>query len=120
MKHTGKFQGAVLACQRAIEIDKSNVMAYFNLGNTYQDLKKYDDAIISFEEVLRLDSHHMDATFNLAVAYQDRASITSSSRQQKKDLSDALRCYQIVCNGRPDITEARRALESLSKVLKQL
>ena len=95
-------------------------MAYFNLGNTYQDLKKYDNAIINFEEVLKLDSLHIDATFNLAVAHQDRALVRPSQNQKKKDLESAFRYYLIVYDSRPDITEAKRAIESLSKVLKKM
>ena len=120
MKYTGRYQGAVLACRRAIKIDKKNTMAFFNLGNTYQDLKKYDDAISNFEEVLKLDSDHMDATFNLAVAFQDRASESKSASKRKNDLENSFNYYRKVCDRRPDIIDAKRALESLSKVLKKM
>lgn len=117
LKQSGQLEAAILACKRAIEIDPNNSMAYFNLGNTYQDLKKYDLAINSFEEVLLLDSMHVDALFNLAVSFQDRAAAASTPQKKKEDLVSASKCYEEVHASRPDIIEAKKALDSLKKVL---
>jgi tetratricopeptide (TPR) repeat protein len=106
-----------VACKRAIEIDPNNSMAYFNLGNTYQDLKQYDSAIQSFEKVLQMDSMHVDALFNLAVSYQDRAASALTPVKKREDLVCASKCYEEVHASRPDILEAKKALDSLKKVL---
>ena len=95
-------------------------MAYFNLGNTYQDLKMYDLAINSFQEVLQRDSSHVDAQFNLAVSFQDRANGASTLKEKIDDLQCACKCYEEVHINRPDIIEAKKAFESLTKVLQGL
>ena len=92
-------------------------MAYFNLGNTYQDLKKYNLAIKSFLEVLRIDSLHADALFNLAVAFQDRGAVSKNNEDKREDLLTACRYYEQVYQARPDIQEAKKALDSLKCVL---
>lgn len=120
LKHTGQLQAAVVACQKAIKIDPNNSMAYFNLGNTYQDLRDYDSAIKSFKEVLLMDSMHVDALFNLAVSFQDRSSTSVSIEGKMEDLMSASKCYEEVHACRPDIVEAKKALDSLRKVLSNL
>jgi tetratricopeptide (TPR) repeat protein len=117
LKQSGQLEAAIVACKRAIEIDPNNSMAYFNLGNTYQDLKQYDLAIQSFEEVLQMDSMHVDALFNLAVSYQDRAASALTPVKKREDLVSASKCYEEVHASRPDILEAKKALDSLKKVL---
>ena len=120
MKHSGQLAAAAMSCQRAIEIDPNNAMAYFNLGNTYQDLKMYDLAINSFQEVLQRDSSHVDAQFNLAVSFQDRANGAATLKEKIDDLQCACKCYEEVHINRPDIIEAKKAFESLTKVLQGL
>ena len=120
LKHTGQLEAAVIVCQKAIKIDPNNSMAHFNLGNTYQDLRDYDLAIKSFKEVLQMDSMHVDALFNLAVSFQDRSSISVTLEGKMDDLLSASKCYEEVHACRPDIVEAKKALDSLRKVLRNL
>lgn len=120
LKRSGQLEAAVVACKRAIEIDSRNSMAYFNLGNTYQDLRRYTLAIENFQTVLRMDPSHVDALFNLAVAFQDRASMAITPHTKQSDLLNAGKCYQEVYAIRPDITEAKKALDALRIIFDNL
>ena len=117
LRYTGKFPSAILAYQRAIEINKNSTMAYFNLGNLYQDLMKHDLAIANFIKVIQIDFRHSDAQFNLAVTYQDRSILAKTLLQKKEDLISAYDCYQEVYKIRPDIIEAKAAIDNLSIIL---
>ena len=117
LRYTGKFPSAILAYQRAIEINKNSTMAYFNLGNLYQDLMKHDLAIANFIKVIQIDCSHSDAQFNLAVTYQDRSILAKTLLQKKEDLISAYDCYQEVYKTRPDIIEAKTAIDNLSTIL---
>lgn len=69
-------------------------MAYFNLGNAYQELKNYDMAIKNFQATIAIENSHTDAIFNLGIAYQDRANL--SQPLNVDDLNKALKCYEEV------------------------
>jgi len=45
-------------------------MAYYNLGNKYLELERWDDAIASFEKSLAIRSGFISSQNNLAVAYE--------------------------------------------------
>ena len=80
-------------------------MAYFNLGNTYQELQNYNLAIKCFKDALRLDTEHADAMYNLAVAYQDRAA--ANPEQRNDDLRNALECYERAARLAPGMDDAK-------------
>ena len=69
-------------------------MAFFNLGNAYQDIKNYDQAIKNFQATISIENSHTDAIFNLGIAYQDRANL--SQPLNIEDLKKALKCYEEV------------------------
>ena len=117
LKHTGKFSSAIIEYEKAINIDKYSTMSYFNLGNLYQDLRKYDLAIINFTKVLTIDPTYADAQFNLAVTFQDRSFLAKNLLQKKEDLISALDSYQEVYKIRPDIIEAKKAIDNLTIIL---
>mmetsp|Transcript_15955 Transcript_15955/g.21096 ORF Transcript_15955/g.21096 Transcript_15955/m.21096 type:complete len:135 (+) Transcript_15955:48-452(+) len=80
-------------------------MAYYNLANTYFDLKKYEEAVVCFSHVLRLKPEHVDALFNLGVAHQ------KVGNNQK-----ALSCYETVTTLDPkNFPEAQEEAEKLRR-----
>ena len=42
---------------------------YFNIGNAYFDLKKYDKAVFYYKEAYKLDNTLLKARFNIALSY---------------------------------------------------
>jgi tetratricopeptide (TPR) repeat protein len=95
-------------------------MAYFNLGNVYQDLKQYSNAVECFQNVLRIDPSHGDALFNLAIAFHDKAmSAQTSEKARLVDLQQALSCYKNVCQLMPYLEEASRAAEQIAVLIEK-
>jgi tetratricopeptide (TPR) repeat protein len=91
-------------------------MAYFNLGNTYQELQNYNLAIKCFKDALRLDTEHADAMYNLAVAYQDRAGLNPAQRND--DLRNALECYERAARLAPTMEDARTGAKAVRVMLR--
>jgi tetratricopeptide (TPR) repeat protein len=45
-------------------------MAYFNLGNKYRELERYEEAIAAYERSLAIDPNYIGSHNNLALAYE--------------------------------------------------
>jgi tetratricopeptide (TPR) repeat protein len=57
---------------RAIEVNKSLLGAYLNVGQLYLDLQKPDRALWAFTEALKLAPDNPDINFNLASLYVEK------------------------------------------------
>ncbi|NYT27492.1 MAG: tetratricopeptide repeat protein [Candidatus Thiodubiliella endoseptemdiera] len=60
------------AYQKAIEIKPDNHRAYYNMGNTYSELKKYQKAINAYQKAIELPSlidHAKKQNFDLLESY---------------------------------------------------
>ncbi len=59
------FDGALEAFQKAVEVDPTNVNAWFNLGVMYDEFKgDNEQAFVKWQKVLDLDPHHVAALYN--------------------------------------------------------
>ena len=63
---SGNYEEAIKAFEKVIELDPDCEKAYFNLGNTYYQIKKYDKAIDEFTKGLEINP-------NIEKAYVARA-----------------------------------------------
>jgi tetratricopeptide (TPR) repeat protein len=63
-------QAAVKAFVQAIEHDKENADAWFNLGASYYRLQQYHDAIPAFYHALALNEHDWEAMYYLSSCYR--------------------------------------------------
>lgn len=72
-------------CDKAIDLNKHNIDAYYFKGQAYINLKRYDKAIDEFINVLALDSDYLDA--RVAIADVNRLN---------GDFDDALDVYDSV------------------------
>jgi 4-amino-4-deoxy-L-arabinose transferase-like glycosyltransferase len=62
---------AVLAVFVHQDMGEENLyMAYFNLGNKYRQLERYEEAIAAYEKSLELDPNYIGSHNNLALAYE--------------------------------------------------
>ncbi|MEO1404045.1 MAG: tetratricopeptide repeat protein, partial [Cyanobacteria bacterium J06635_1] len=50
-----RYDEAISAYEKAIELDPDDATAHYNLGNTYKALKRYDEAISAYEKAIELD-----------------------------------------------------------------
>lgn len=62
----------------AIELDKSNYLAYYELGLTLSASDKKDTAIIMFSNALKVDSEFKEAKIALAITYSEIGRIKES------------------------------------------
>jgi tetratricopeptide (TPR) repeat protein len=59
----GLYQEAINDCNTLLEIDQTNVGAYYTRGCAYEKLGEIDKGIEDFTTVLELDPNHVNAAF---------------------------------------------------------
>jgi tetratricopeptide (TPR) repeat protein len=64
------YKEAIFQFEEVIENDKSNVSAYFNLGNCYFEIKKYGKAIWAYERVLKYSPRDSEAPASIELCYK--------------------------------------------------
>ena len=68
---TERYDDAVGAYQKALEIEPNNAVAHNDLGSAYLKLEKYEDAVSSYKKAIELDPYNETAHYNLGFAYID-------------------------------------------------
>lgn len=69
-----KYGNAISYFEEVIKDEKSNVSAYFNLGNCYVENKQYGKAIWAYERVLKYSPRDSEAPMNIELCYTKLAS----------------------------------------------
>lgn len=64
----GDFAGAAAAYEKIIAAEGPRASVYYNLGNSYQQLKQYGPAILAYERARLLTPRDPDLLANLALA----------------------------------------------------
>ena len=65
---SGDFAGAAAAYEKIIAAEGPRASVYYNLGNSYQQLKQYGPAILAYERARLLTPRDPDLLANLALA----------------------------------------------------
>ncbi len=65
---SGDFAGAAAAYEKILESEGPRATVYYNLGNSYQQLKQYGPAILAYERARLLTPRDPDLLANLALA----------------------------------------------------
>lgn len=65
---SGDFIGAATAYEKILTTEGPRAAAYYNLGNSYQNLKQYGPAILAYERARLLTPRDPDLLANLALA----------------------------------------------------
>lgn len=78
-----KYDEAIAAYRKAIELNPQNTESMFGLGNAYFLSQKYDQAIKTYEHLLQLNPREGRAWYNLAETYFNN-----------KNYPKALQCYE--------------------------
>src|SRR6266571_2494691 len=66
-----RYEEALAAYDRAIQLDPNSALAYYNRGNAYYDLREYQKAIADFDRAIQLDSSDAKAYGNRGIAYKN-------------------------------------------------
>ena len=81
-----KYNLAILAYQKALELDPQNLHILNNLGNAYSGQGKYDLAISSYQKALKLDPQNVYALNNLGALYYIQEKYNLAISMYKKAL----------------------------------
>ena len=63
---------------RSSGLIRKNAIAWWDLGNSYEDLNRYDEAIDAYRQAIRIDAEYASAWNNLAVAYNRSGNKTAA------------------------------------------
>lgn len=64
----GDFAGAAATYEKILDADGPRASVYYNLGNSYQNLKQYGPAILAYERARLITPRDPDLLANLALA----------------------------------------------------
>jgi len=67
----GRYEDAIAAYHKAVEINPKYAIAHGDLGDVYRDLGRYEDAIAAYQKAIELDPKYMYAYSVLADLYTD-------------------------------------------------
>src|SRR5262245_40630658 len=65
------FESAERDLQAAIQIDRENILAHYNLGKVYQEQRKWNEAADEFSKAVTGDANNPTYHYDLAYAYQE-------------------------------------------------
>merc|ERR1712154_617329 len=77
------FKGAELDCNKCIELDSSQIKAWFRRGLARKALKKYNKSLQDFQTVLNLDPNNKAAKKEKIEMKNKLQSMLKKSKQQK-------------------------------------
>ncbi len=96
-----KYDDAIAALRKGIQIDGSRAEGYYNLGVVYRQRDQLDLAIQAYREATRINPRMADAHYNLANIYLE-----------KEQFSLAIGHYRHSLDLRPTWEKAQRGLEA--------
>ena len=82
LKKTGRISEALVASQKAVELDAQDAEAHSNLGNTLKELGRFEDAEASCRKAIALKPDFAEAHSNLVVSIS--MSVSSAARSASR------------------------------------
>ena len=98
---------AIAEYKKAVALDPTSVMAFYNLASAAHALNQHDLAKQYFAKTILLDPHYADAHFNLGIVHQERGR-----------LEEALRCYDEAARLDSTLADAAAAADFVRRALK--
>jgi len=81
------LQGGLKEFQGVLTLDPNELMALFNIGTIYRELKQPDEAVATFKKLLEIEPRHLEARFRLGVLYMETNKYVESSRELEAVIS---------------------------------
>ena len=82
---TGDYAGAVISYENILAAEGPRANVFYNLGNSYQQLKQYGPAILAYERARLLTPRDPDLLANLTLARKASASFEELGRYPQVD-----------------------------------
>lgn len=102
----GKYDLAIAACNKALEIDPQLAIAYNNRGRAYYHKGQYDSAIKDYAKAIELDPE-------LTLAYYMKGIILSGSEKKKEAIECFKKFLQYANPGNPLVESAEQRIKVL-------
>ena len=84
LKQNGKVKDAIIANNKAIEINPTDPETYYNQGNTFYKIRKLDESKTSFEKAIELNSNYPEAYNNLGTILRELGKLDESEKTLRK------------------------------------
>ena len=84
LKQNGKITDAIIANNKAIEINPTDPETYYNQGNTFYKIRKLDESKTSFEKAIELNSNYPEAYNNLGTILRELGKLDESEKTLRK------------------------------------
>ena len=75
----GHYAEAIVAFQKALDVNSKDTMVYQNMGSAYGSLKQYPQALECFIKAYNLDSTDANNAYYIAMTYQNMGNIDRKS-----------------------------------------
>lgn len=85
--HMDRFDDAVSALQRSLQIHTGNADAYYKLGNIYKDQSQHSQARLCYERVIVLEPENAQARNNLGVILDMQGEVDGAIDQYRAAIS---------------------------------
>ncbi|MAS34202.1 MAG: hypothetical protein CL610_09350 [Anaerolineaceae bacterium] len=82
----GRLRDAADALEQALNTANPDMLLeiYFNLGNVYFEMARYDDAVTTYRQALQLDPNDQDVRYNYELALLRRIPTPTPTPQEQK------------------------------------
>lgn len=100
----GQWDRAIIAYQKAIELDPNYQAAYANLGVTYYQQQQFDLAASQYEKALELNPEDGDVAYNLGALYLQQA-LSQGGEPNPDLLNQAVSQLQLAREMSPELAE---------------
>ena len=112
LKQTGRISEALVASQKAVEIDPEDAEAHSNLGNTLKELGRLEEAEASHRQAIELKPDLADAHNNLGTVWQALGKLEEAEESYRQAIALRMGFFQAHSNLANILKELGRVEES--------
>lgn len=82
--YQGKFENAIKAFGKAVELNPDFAEAHHNIGVSYYELDNIDSAIVEFKKAVEVNNNYVKGHYSLALAYYEKKDYDNAIDSLKK------------------------------------
>ncbi|NIT61472.1 MAG: tetratricopeptide repeat protein, partial [Aliifodinibius sp.] len=105
---SGRWEDAIAAYKKAVELDSTYQAGYVNLGDAYYQNQQLDLAVEAYQQALELNPDDAEVVYNLGATYLQQALATG--QPQEADLEKALTQIEQAIKLQPELPHPYYAL----------
>jgi len=87
LKQTGRISEALVASQKAVEIDPEDAEAHSNLGNTLKELGRLEEAEARYRKAIALKTDYAEAHSNLGVTLKELGRLEEAEASYRETIA---------------------------------